>query len=716
MIRAGFTLFTAVFLVAACGGNEAPDTEMTSPMTATADTSNPFFTESTLPYGMPPFDRIKDEHFAPALERGMAEQMTEVLAIAENPEPATFENTIVAMERSGALLKRTQRVFNNITSTDTNETLQAVETEMSPKFSVHYDNINLNPELFERVATLYENRDSLGLDAESVRLIERYYLDFKRAGAELSADQKVRFREINTRLAELGTEFSQKVLDEVNDSAVVVDTRDELAGLSDAEIEAAASEAESRGLDGKFVLTLKNTTQQPPLASLQNRALRQRIQEASMARGSRGNEYDTRGVVAEILRLRSERASMLGYETHADFALEIQTAQTVDAVNDILGRLAPRAYANARKEAADLQALINETEAEPFELASWDWLYYTEKLRKQRYDLDASQLKPYFELNRVLEDGVFFMAENLYGVTFEERPELPVYNDDVRVFEAFLDGDALGLFFFDPYARASKRGGAWMNAYVPQSHLLDTRPVVGNHLNVVKAPAGEPTLMTLDEVETMFHEFGHAVHGLFSDVTYPRFSGTSVPRDFVEYPSQVHEMWVYWPEVLANYAVHYETGEAIPQELLDKVLAAQKFNEGFKTGEALAAAILDTELHQLPLEDIPPAEAVMEMQAKILADAGVDFAPVPPRYSTPYFSHSMGGYSSGYYSYTWSEVLDADSVKWFRENGGLKRENGDHFRNSLLSKGGSVEAMELFRDFRGADPSIEPLLERLGLN
>ena len=716
MIRAGFTLFTAVFLVAACGGNEAPDTEMTSPMTATADTSNPFFTESTLPYGMPPFDRIKDEHFAPALERGMAEQMTEVLAIAENPEPATFENTIVAMERSGALLKRTQRVFNNITSTDTNETLQAVETEMSPKFSVHYDNINLNPELFERVATLYENRDSLGLDAESVRLIERYYLDFKRAGAELSADQKVRFREINTRLAELGTEFSQKVLDEVNDSAVVVDTRDELAGLSDAEIEAAASEAESRGLDGKFVLTLKNTTQQPPLASLQNRALRQRIQEASMARGSRGNEYDTRGVVAEILRLRSERASMLGYETHADFALEIQTAQTVDAVNDILGRLAPRAYANARKEAADLQALINETEAEPFELASWDWLYYTEKLRKQRYDLDASQLKPYFELNRVLEDGVFFMAENLYGVTFEERPELPVYNDDVRVFEAFLDGDALGLFFFDPYARASKRGGAWMNAYVPQSHLLDTRPVVGNHLNVVKAPAGEPTLMTLDEVETMFHEFGHAVHGLFSDVTYPRFSGTSVPRDFVEYPSQVHEMWVYWPEVLANYAVHYETGEAIPQELLDKVLASQKFNEGFKTGEALAAAILDTELHQLPLEDIPPAEAVMEMQAKILADAGVDFAPVPPRYSTPYFSHSMGGYSSGYYSYTWSEVLDADSVKWFRENGGLKRENGDHFRNSLLSKGGSVEAMELFRDFRGADPSIEPLLERLGLN
>lgn len=435
-----------------------------------------------------------------------------------------------------------------------------------------------------------------------------------------------------------------------------------------------------------------------------------------MARGSRGNEYDTRGIVADILRLRSERATLLGYETHAAFALEDQTAKTVDAVNNILGQMAPRAYANARKEAADLQALIDETEEEPFELASWDWLYYTEKLRKQRYDLDTSQLKPYFELNRVLEDGVFFMAEHLYGLTFEERPELPVYNDDVRVFEAFLDGKAIGLFFFDPYARASKRGGAWMNAYVSQSNLLESRPVVGNHLNIVKPPAGEPTLMTLDEVETTFHEFGHAVHGLFSDVTYPRFSGTSVPRDFVEYPSQVHEMWQFWPEVLANYAVHYETGEPIPQEMLDKVIAAEQFNQGFDTGEQLAAAILDTQLHQLPLDDIPPAEALMETQAKILKDAGVEFAAVPPRYSTPYFSHSMGGYSSGYYSYTWSEVLDADSVKWFRENGGLKRENGDHFRKTLLSKGGSVDAMQLFRDFRGADPSVEPLLERLGLN
>ncbi|MGI9200507.1 MAG: M3 family metallopeptidase [Woeseiaceae bacterium] len=712
MNRPNFTLLITLFLVVACSGDKSPDAESAK----SSDAENPFFTASTLPYGMPPFDLIKDEHFIPALERGMAEQMTEILAIASNPEPASFENTIVAMERTGALLKRTRRVFSNITSTDTNDTLKAVQTEMSPKFSAHSDNIRLNPELFARVATLHEQRDALGLDAESVRLVERYFLDFKRAGAQLSAEEKVRFREINTRLAELGTKFGQNVLNEVNDSAVVVDTREELAGLSDNEIESAASEAESRGLEGKYVLTLKNTTQQPPLVSLENRAVRQRIQEASAARGTRGNEYDNRAIVVEVLKLRSERAAMLGYESHAAYSLENQTARTVEAVNNMLGQLGPRAYANARKEAADLQSLVNDTETETFEIASWDWLYYTEKLREQRYDLDANQLKSYFELNRVLEDGVFYMAEHLYGLTFEERPELPVYNDDVRVFEAFLDGEAIGLFLFDPYARASKSGGAWMNEYVSQSHLLDQKPVVGNHLNIVKPPAGEPTLMTLDEVETTFHEFGHAAHGLFSNATYPRFSGTNVPRDFVEYPSQVHEMWVYWPEVLANYAVHYETGEAIPQDLLDKVIDASLFNEGFKSGEYLAAAIVDTQLHQIPLEDIPPAEALMETQAKILSDSGTDFSAVPPRYSTTYFSHSLGGYSSGYYSYIWSEVLDAESVKWFKENGGMTRENGDHFRNTLLSKGGSVDAMQLFRDFRGADPSIEPLLERRGLN
>ena len=703
----------ALFLLAAgCAERESPE-QSVSP---SADPTNPFLAESDLPYGMPPFDLIRDEHFVPAFERGMAEQSAEIEAIASNPEAAAFDNTIVAMEHSGRLLARTRRVFSNLSGAHTNETLQEIQQEMAPKFSAHNDNILLNSDLFARVASLYESRDSLGLDPESLYLLERYHTDFVRAGAELSEEQKGRLREINAELAELRTAFSQNVLHEVNDAAVVVESRAELAGLSESQIESAAKEAAARELEGKYVLTLRNTTQQPPLTSLENRELRQRIQQISSARGSAGNDYDNRGIINGVLTLRAERATLIGYDTHAAYVLDDQTAGTVDAVNDMLGRLGPRAVRNARREAADLQALINEIEAEPFELAAWDWLYYTEKLRQKRYNLDETQLKPYFELNRVLNDGVFFMAEQVYGVTFTARPDLPVYQEDVSVYEAFLDGAPLGLFLFDPYARESKRGGAWMNEYVSQSSLLDEQAVVANHLNIVKPPAGEATLLTMNEVTTMFHEFGHALHGLFSSVTYPRFSGTSVPRDFVEYPSQVHEMWVTWPEILANYAVHYETGEPIPQDLLDRVREAAQFNQGFAQTEYLAASIVDQAWHQLSAEEIPPAEALMEYQQQILTEAGMDFAPVPPRYSTPYFSHIMGGYSAGYYSYIWSEVLDADSVQWFEENGGLKRANGDHFRNTLLSHGGSQDAMTLFREFRGAEPSIEPLLERLGLN
>ncbi len=707
-------VFGLAFLlfVVACSDRDAA----VQPVIEAPGTANPLFAESPLPYGMPPFDLIRNEHFVPAFERGMAEQSAEIEAIAANPQAATFANTIVAMERSGQLLDRAQRVFFSLSAAHTNDSMQEIQTEMAPRFSAHNDNILLNAELFARVASLYETRATLALDAEAHRLLERYRMDFVRAGAELSAEQKGRLREINAELAELGTAFSQNVLNEVNESAVVVESRDELAGLSESQIESAAKEAESRELAGKYVLTLQNTTQQPPLTSLENRALRQRIQEISAARGSRGNEYDNRSIVNRVLTLRAERSTLLGYDNHAAFILEDQTALTVDAVNDMLGLLGPRAVANARREAADLQALIDATEDEPFELASWDWLYYAEKLRQQRYNFDETQLKPYFELNRSLIDGVFYMAEHLYGVTLEARPELPVYQEDVSIFEAFLDGEPLGLFLFDPYARESKRGGAWMNAYVQQSKLLNRQPVVANHHNIVKPPEGEATLLTLNEVNVLFHEFGHALHGLFSDVTYPRFSGTSVPRDFVEYPSQVHEMWATWPEVLANYAVHYETGEPIPQELLEKVREAKQFNQGFEQTEYMTAAILDQAWHQLSAGQIPPAEALMEHQAQILADAGMNFDTVPPRYSTPYFSHIMGGYSAGYYSYIWSEVLDADSVKWFEENGGMKRENGDHFRNTLLSKGGSRDAMELFREFRGAEPSIEPLLERLGLN
>ena len=713
-MRQSSQVFGLAFLlfVVACSDRDSAVQHVTE----APGTTNPFFAESTLPYGMPPFDLIRNEHFLPAFERGMAEQSAEIEAIAENAQAATFENTIVAMERSGQLLGRSRRVFGNLTSAHTNDTLQEIQTEMAPKFSAHDDNMLLNPDLFARVASLYEARDSLELDPEAYRLLERYHTDFVRAGAKLSEQHKRRLREINAELAELGTAFSQNVLNEVNESAVVVESRDELSGLSESQIDSAAKEAESRDLAGKYVLTLQNTTQQPPLTSLENRALRQRIQEISAARGSTGNEYDNRGIVNRVLTLRAERATRIGYDTHAAYVLDDETAGTVEAVNDMLGRLGPRAVANARREAADLQALINETEAEPFELAAWDWLYYTEKLRLQRYDLDETQLKPYFELHRVLNDGGLFMAEQVYGVTFEARPELPVYQEDVSVYEAFLDGTPLGLFLFDPYARESKRGGAWMNQYVLQSTLMDKQAVVANHLNFVKPPEGEATLLTMSEVTTMFHEFGHALHGLFSSVTYPHFSGPSVPRDFVEYPSQVHEMLATWPEVLANYAVHYESGEPIPQDLLDRVRAAAQFNQGFAQTEYLAAAIIDQAWHQLSAAESPPAEALMEYQAQILLDHGMDFAPVPPRYSTPYFSHIMSNYSAGYYSYIWSEVLDADSVKWFEENGGMKREHGAHFRNTLLSKGGSRDAMELFREFRGAEPSIEPLLERLGLN
>jgi peptidyl-dipeptidase Dcp len=699
-------------IIAACSPSTTPEPAVSQP----DDTENPFFTESTLPYGLPPFDRIEDRHFVPAFERGMAEQTAEIDEITSNYDAATFDNTIVALERSGQLLDRARRVFSALTSAHTNDTLKAIQTEMAPKFAAHSDNVLLNRALFARVASLQEACGTLGLDDEQLRLLDRYYTKFVRAGAKLSDEEQARLREINSELAELKTAFSQNVLNEVNDAAIVVESREELAGLSESAIDGAAAEAAKRELEGQFVITLQNTTQQPPLASLENRELRKRIQEQSAARGSRGNAYDNRNVFTRILRLRAERAAMLGYENHAAYVLADQTAGEVSAVNEMLGKLAPKAVRNAQLEAADLQSLIERTEDKPFALASWDWLYYTEKLRQQKFNIDEEELKPYFEMDRVLRDGVFWFAGELYGLTFEERPDLPVYHETVGVFEVFHDGAPLGLFLFDPYARTSKKGGAWMNSYVSQSRLLDRKPVVANHLNVVKPPQGEPTLLTMDEVNTMFHEFGHAVHGLLSNVTYPYFSGTSVPRDFVEFPSQVHEMWATWPEVLSNYAVHYESGEPLPQELLDKVIESEKFNQGFTTLEYLAASVVDQAWHQLDPADIPPAEAVMEFEQKILAANGLDFEPVPPRYSTPYFSHISGGYSAGYYSYIWSEVLDADTVRWFRESGGMTRANGDHFRETLLSKGGSVDAMELFRAFRGDEPSVEPLLARRGLD
>jgi peptidyl-dipeptidase Dcp len=588
---------------------------------------------------------------------------------------------------------------------------------MAPKLSAHSDTILLNAKLFARVKTLYDARDTLDLDAESRRLVGEYYTDFVRAGAQLAEPDKQRLQAINGEVATLATTFSQNVLSEVNESAVVVDTREELAGLTDSEVMAAAEAATARGLDGGYVIALLNTTGQPVLSALEDRALRERIFKASLARGTQGGEFSNRQVVTRLARLRAERAALLGYPNHAAYILEEQTAQTVEAVNERLASLAPAAVANAEREAADLQSMID-AEGGGFALAAWDWAYYTEKVRADRYAFDASQLRPYFEIDNVLQNGVFFAASRLYGVTFEERDDLPIYHPDVRVFDVLdTDGEPLGLFLGDFYARPSKRGGAWMNAYVSQSLLLGTQAVVANHLNIPKPPSGEPTLLTFDEVETMFHEFGHALHGLFSDVRYPYLAGTSVPRDFVEYPSQVNEMWATWPEVLNNYAVHHQTGEPMPRELLDKVLASATFNQGFATTEYLAASLLDQAWHQLTSDEVSDADGLLAFETAALERAGVGLDVVPPRYRSTYFSHIFsGGYSAGYYSYIWSEVLDADSVEWFKENGGLTRENGDHFRRTLLSKGGSREAMELFRDFRGAEPNIEPLLIRRGLS
>ncbi|MGV7208258.1 M3 family metallopeptidase [Oxalobacteraceae bacterium A2-2] len=702
-----------LLIIAASLGLAMSQVVLAAPV-APALQGNPFATVSPLPFHYPAFDKIKDEHFKPAFVEGMRIQLQEIEAIANNPKPATFENTIVAMEKSGQLLTRVQTTFGNLQGANTNDKLDEIDREMSPKLAAHGDAIYLNEKLYARVKSLYDQRDKLKLDPESRHLLERYHTDFVRAGARLSAADKDKLKAINGAIATLQTTFTQYVLKETNASALVVDTREELAGMSEAAIQAAAEAAKARGLEGKYAVAVVNTSGQPPLAVLTNRAVREKLMALSLARGSHGGEFDNREVVLKIAKARAEKATLLGYANFAAYSLEDQTAHDTTAVNKLLGELAKPAVNNAKKEAADLQAVVD-AEKGGFQVGAADWAMYSDKVRAQRYAFDENQLKPYFELNNVLVNGVFYAATKLYGITFKERKDLPVYNPDVRTFDVFdANGKQLAIFIADMYARSNKQGGAWMNEYVSQSALMGTHSVVANHLNIPKPPAGEPTLLTYDEVKTAFHEFGHALHGMFSNVKYPRFSGTSVPRDFVEYPSQVNEMWAVWPEVLANYAKHYQTGAPMPKELLDKVIASKKFNQGFLTTEYLAASLLDQRWHQLAPAQVPTD--VLAFEAASLKDMGVDFAPVPPRYRTTYFSHSFsGGYSAGYYAYLWSEKLDADTVEWFKENGGLQRKNGDWFRTKLLSRGGTDDAMNLFRNFRGRDPVIEPLLERRGL-
>ncbi len=687
----------------------APPAESTNP-------ENPLFTESTLPFHYPRFDLIKDSDYAPAFERGMADQLKEMDAIASNPDKPTFDNTVVAMERAGRLLGRVEAIFDNLKDANTDDALNAVDAEMSSRRAATTDAIFLNPALFARIQAVYEQRASLGLDPESLRLLELYYRDFVRAGARLSDADKTRLKELNAEIATLQTTFHQNLLNEKNTSWVVVHDRAELAGLSDAEIASLADAAKDEGKPGDYVIKLENTTGQAPMASLENRALRQRIMEMSLKRGSKGGPYDNQSTVVRLTRLRADRANLLGYPNHSAYQVEIGTARTVAAVDTLLGQLVPPAVAKAKREAADMQAIIDQ-EKGGFKLASWDWDFYSEKVRKARYSFDDSQLKPYFELNRVLQDGVFFAAHQLYGISFKERHDLPVYRPEVRVFEVDdVDGKPLAVLIEDFYARPSKKGGAWMNEYVSQSGLFGDLAVIANQHNIPMPAAGEPTLLTFDEVVTLFHEFGHGLHGMFSRVQYPYFAGTNVARDFVEYPSQVNEMWAQFPDVVRNYAKHYKTGEAMPQALLDKMLATRKFNEGFSTTEQLKATLLDQAWHTLTSIQIP--QSVAGLENATFKRFGADFAPVPPRYRSTYFSHifSSEDYSAGYYAYIWADVLVADSIEWFKKNGGLTRANGDHFRGTVLSHGGSVEAMTLFSEFTGGGPEVAPLLKLRGLD
>lgn len=669
--------------------------------------------DSALDFRLPPFDRIRDDHFEPAFAAGIAEHSAEIKAIAENPEPPTFENTLVALERSGRLLERVSSVFFNLTGSDTNPVRQQLHAAMAPRLAAHSDAIHLNAALFARISELRARCAELDLTTEQAWLLERYHLQFVRAGAELTDAQQERLRALNAELATVSTRFQENLLADTNDLAVVVDDAAELDGMSADAIAAAGEAAAARGLPGEYVLTLNLPTQQEPLSVLTNRALRQRLLEASMSRGARGSEQDNSKLAATAAHLRAERAELLGYATHAAYKIADQTAKSPEAARSLLSRLTPAAVANAQSEAAELADRFSPAGGDRA-VEAWDWAYYAERLRRQRFSLDAAELRPYFELQRVITDGVFFAASRLYGLTFTERPDLPAYHPDVRVFEVTdADGAPLGLFLGDYFARASKRGGAWMSTFVDQSHLHGTRPVVVNVLNIPKPPSGEPALLTFDEVTTAFHEFGHALHALLSDVTYPKFSGTSVSRDFVEFPSQVNEMWATWPEVLDNYAKHHSTGEPLDPERIESLLEGQRYGEGFGTTEYLAAALLDLAWHELRVDD--RVEDVAGFEAAALEKAGVAVPAIPPRYRSTYFAHIFsGGYDAGYYSYIWSQVLDADTVEWFKENGGLRRENGDRFRAEVLGKGGSIDVMEAFRAFRGRDPRIEPLLERKG--
>ncbi|MFN6178568.1 MAG: M3 family metallopeptidase [Flavobacteriales bacterium] len=675
---------------------------------------NPLLKSSTLPFKAPHFDQIRDEHFRPAIEEGMKRHLAEIDAIANNVEAPTFENTIVALEKSGQDLNRASSVFYNLTGSATNDSLQAVKADLAPKLAAHGDAITLNAKLFQRISALHEQRASLGLDPVSARLLDRYYTRFVRAGALLDQAGQEQWKKLNEEEANLVTRFEDNILKERSASAIVVDDVKQLDGMSSEAIDAAAAAAKAKGHEGKWLVDLRNTTTQPALAELTDRALRERIFNASIARNGRGNEFDNKPIIARLAQLRAQKAKLLGFPTWAHYVMDDQMAKSPDQAMKLLSGMAPAAAANARKEAAKLQALVD-NQGGGFKVEAWDWDLYAEQVRKAEYDLDEAAVKPYLEFETVLQNGVFYAANQLFGLSFKERTDMPVYHADVRVFDIIdADGTVIGLFYGDYYARDTKNGGAWMSSFVDQSTLLEQRPVITQNCNYVKPAAGQPCLLSWDDVTTLFHEFGHALHGMLSAQKYPKFSGTNTSTDFVEFPSQVNENWAMVPQVFNNFAKHYKTGEAMPAELADKLRKASKFNQGYATTEYLAAALLDLEWHSMSA-DAPLVTDVDAFEQAALKKYGLDLAMVPPRYKSCYFSHAWTGYAANYYAYLWSEVMDADAYAWFNENGGLTRTNGDRFRATVLSQGGSKPEAQLYRDLTGRDPKVDPLLAKRGL-
>ncbi len=714
-------------LLAGCSANATQEVASANE-TAAAETvvipegTGYFASDSTLPFLAPDFTKISEDDYMPAFEQGMAIQKAEVQAIIDNPAAPTFENTIVELEKSGRMLGRVARVFFQLTGTNTTDRLDAINTEISPRLSAHGDSITLNPELFARVKAVYDMRASLNLSVEDAKLLENTYDSMVHAGALLTDEQREQVKAINTKLSTLTTEFGQTARNAMSGQPLVVDTAEELAGLSEGDIKAAADLATEKGHPGKYAIALQNTTQQPSLPALENRATREKLFKLSHNRADGTTDIDTRDLIARIALLRAEKAALFGEADWASYTMYDRMAQKPKTALDFMEQMVPALAATQRREAALLNEMIK-ADGGDYEVKPWDWYLYANKVKAERYDLDEDAVMEYFQLDKVLEDGIFYMAKELYGLTFERRTDLPVYHPDVWVYTVFeADGSELGVFYFDPFQRPSKRGGAWMSNFVDQSYLWDTKPVIYNVLNIPKAPEGEVQLVSFDWVNTAFHEFGHALHGFFADQKYESLSGTATARDFVEYPSQVHEMWATWPSVLSNYAKHYETGETIPAEMIEKIEAAAKFNQGYDFGEVVEAALLDMKWHALsPAEAkalVGNPAAVDAFERKSLTDLGLEIDLVPPRYRSTYFNHifsSPAGYSAGYYSYLWTEMLDRDSRKWFADNGGLTRANGDHYRKTVLSRGGTMDYFDMFQNFAGRQPDVTPMLEARGL-